>query len=432
MRQCMLFLWAKRCDNKLIRARIMLIDLYERPNTPEAPISRAFIDQIFSLSGPDGGVVGGEDGITTARPLKDGGREAWDMMRRLREKAWQKAGLDPKVLWTDQALAQAQAEAQNQGQGQGLAQTGGLRHSNSRGSSGLSPGGSSVVKDPNSSPTNFADSYYAMIKEPYEHRQHTRRVSAESERLKGALRTDTGRPNNTMPHQLGNMWPTSIPESTPMSARLATDPTHGGWPCTPSFPGMNTLTTEYQQLHNTAVSTGEMPNYYDTPNEFSHNHHAPPHQHAHNAPIATPSPSSKIHNGHHLHHQLSPNNPSLSPFASTGLNHGVGNGAGSGPTQARPQSLDANLNFDWDQWDAVFGQYLPVVDGFMDLDNSPLDSHTRGQRHGGSNSGSGAGEVPLAGLPMVPGEMGTDDAASAAVATAAMGGGNMRNWADFG
>jgi hypothetical protein len=85
----------------------MLIDLYERPVSPEAPRSRAFIDKIFSISGPDGGVVGGEDGITTQRPLKDGGREAWDMMRRLREKAWQRAGLNPEHFWTEQAQYQA-------------------------------------------------------------------------------------------------------------------------------------------------------------------------------------------------------------------------------------------------------------------------------------------------------------------------------------
>lgn len=51
--------------------------------------------------------MGGEDGISTSRPLRDGGREAWDMLRRLREKAWLKAGLDPSVLWTEQAQAEA-------------------------------------------------------------------------------------------------------------------------------------------------------------------------------------------------------------------------------------------------------------------------------------------------------------------------------------
>ena len=80
----------------------MLIDLYERPFDPEAPKSRAFIDKIFSLTGPDGGVVGDEDDdMAASRPLKDGGREAWDMIGRLRQKAWQKAGLDPQKLYTD-------------------------------------------------------------------------------------------------------------------------------------------------------------------------------------------------------------------------------------------------------------------------------------------------------------------------------------------
>ena len=30
--------------------------------------------------------------------------------------------------------------------------------------------------------------------------------------------------------------------------------------------------------------------------------------------------------------------------------------------------VDPNLNFDWDQWDAVFGQHLPVADELMELD----------------------------------------------------------------
>jgi hypothetical protein len=82
-------------------AMIMLVDLYVRPTSAEAPRSRALIDKIFSLSGPDGGIVSGEDGVTVQRPLREGGREAWDMLRRLRDKAWQRAGLDPSVLWTE-------------------------------------------------------------------------------------------------------------------------------------------------------------------------------------------------------------------------------------------------------------------------------------------------------------------------------------------
>lgn len=30
--------------------------------------------------------------------------------------------------------------------------------------------------------------------------------------------------------------------------------------------------------------------------------------------------------------------------------------------------VDPNFNFDWDQWDAVFGQHLPVADELMELD----------------------------------------------------------------
>lgn len=86
----------------LTRSRIILIDLYERPYSPEASVSRGFVDQILSLSGPDGGVVSGGDDIFTQRPLRNGGREAWGMIRRLRQKAWQKAGLDPTLPWTGQ------------------------------------------------------------------------------------------------------------------------------------------------------------------------------------------------------------------------------------------------------------------------------------------------------------------------------------------
>jgi hypothetical protein len=86
---------------------IMLVDLYERPTSTEAPRSRAFIDAVFAMSGPDGGIVSGEDGVTVQRPLREGGREAWGLLRKLREKAWSKAGLDPNVLWTEEEQIRA-------------------------------------------------------------------------------------------------------------------------------------------------------------------------------------------------------------------------------------------------------------------------------------------------------------------------------------
>lgn len=46
--------------------------------------------------------MSGGDDIFTQRPLRNGGREAWGMIRRLRQQAWQKAGLNPELPWTGQ------------------------------------------------------------------------------------------------------------------------------------------------------------------------------------------------------------------------------------------------------------------------------------------------------------------------------------------
>ena len=39
---------------------------------------------------------------------------------------------------------------------------------------------------------------------------------------------------------------------------------------------------------------------------------------------------------------------------------------GAAPTP--PSLMDPSLNFDWDQWDAVFGQHLPLPDELMESD----------------------------------------------------------------
>jgi hypothetical protein len=82
-------------------ALIVLVDLYERPDSVEAPRSRELVDTVFSLSDPQVGIVGGPNGVTAHRPLREGGVEPWDMLRGLRSAAWQRAGLDPNVLWTE-------------------------------------------------------------------------------------------------------------------------------------------------------------------------------------------------------------------------------------------------------------------------------------------------------------------------------------------
>ncbi|OCT49890.1 Zn(II)2Cys6 transcription factor [Cladophialophora carrionii] len=81
---------------------IILVDLYERPASVEAPKSRELVDRVFGLAAPESGIVGGSDGYTVQRPLREGGVEAGDMLRGLRSAAWQRAGLDPTVLWTEE------------------------------------------------------------------------------------------------------------------------------------------------------------------------------------------------------------------------------------------------------------------------------------------------------------------------------------------
>ena len=86
---------------------ILLVDLYERPNSEEAPISRALIDKFFSISEPGGMIANdGEETITSKQPRRESHHEEWSLLRRLREKAWQKAGLDPKIFWTKEMQVQ--------------------------------------------------------------------------------------------------------------------------------------------------------------------------------------------------------------------------------------------------------------------------------------------------------------------------------------
>ena len=82
-------------------AMVLLVDVYERPHSDEAPRCRALIDHLFSLADPVNNITGGENGVSTQRPLHEGGSEAWDLLRDLRVSGWRKAGLDPNVLWTD-------------------------------------------------------------------------------------------------------------------------------------------------------------------------------------------------------------------------------------------------------------------------------------------------------------------------------------------
>ncbi|GLI72129.1 hypothetical protein PoHVEF18_000297 [Penicillium ochrochloron] len=297
----------------------MLIDLYERPYSPEASRSRAFIDRILALSGPDGGVVGGEDGISTQRPLKDGGREAWDMIRRLRQKAWQKAGLNPQMLWTEQDQIQA-------GIASPAGEVRGSRVPFYPGASSVpgSPGVSTVVPSrqavaPDRQLTDFNRMFYNMTRS---HMLPSPAVSAASVKP-SPLRYSYQLPP---PNRTSASLPTPQYNPTPAAVTL---------PPTAILPAPAPIATSPQMTQSLGSPT------------------SPPPRAAHaTAPITQPEqPLPNI--------ITSPAMPFMDPISSNPPPMGV-------PTP--PSMVDPNLNFDWDQWDAVFGQHLPVADELMELD----------------------------------------------------------------
>lgn len=279
----------------------MLIDLYERPYSPEASRSRAFIDSILALSGPDGGVVGGEDGVSTQRPLKDGGREAWDMIRRLRQKAWQKAGLNPRMLWTEQDQIQAGVAS--------LVDTRGDCDSpcsdpSQDGSTGSASSGHASTHD--SQPNDFVKTFYNLT------RSHTLSNPGTPDATKSPLRYQyQPQDKPTPPVSHSQLHPT--PADNPISSR-------------------------------TGISS---------PNTDSLFGALPPAQYSTSTP---PAP------------HVQPSDPDITAVGGVSLVDPASPGALPSGIPTPPSMVDPNLNFDWDQWDAVFGQHLPVADDLMELD----------------------------------------------------------------
>ncbi|KAJ5882928.1 uncharacterized protein N7473_009814 [Penicillium subrubescens] len=298
---------------------IMLIDLYERPYSPEASRSRAFIDRILALSGPDGGVVGGEDGISTQRPLKDGGREAWDMIRRLRQKAWQKAGLNPQMLWTEQDQIQA-------GIASPAGEVRGSRVPFYSGTSSVpgSPGMSTTMPSrqpaaPDRQLTDFNRMFYNMTRS---HMLPSPAVSSAS------VKPSPLRYSYELPPPNRTSAPLPTPQYNPTPAAVTLPPTD-------ILPAPAPIATSPQMTQ----SLGSPPSPHSR---------APPST----APISRPEQSLP-------NITTSPAMPFMDPISSNPPPIGV-------PTP--PSMVDPNLNFDWDQWDAVFGQHLPVADELMELD----------------------------------------------------------------
>lgn len=262
-------------------SRIMLIDLYERPHSPEASKSRAFIDRILALSGPDGGVVGGEDGISTQRPLKDGGREAWDMIRRLRQKAWQKAGLNPRMLWTEKDQIYA-----------GFASP--VDHRNGEGChSSLSP----------SEPHEFNQRFYKITRS----HQFLSPTTTPSSRDYSLKSQDT--PKDRSDVSVSHSHNTAIGSRPAMQL----DASSSDLGCFSGTISAHSPTSNPVPLHEAPVSSMQVPGNVSFMDSTSPNHLA----------MSIPTP---------------------------------------------PSMVDPNLSFDWDQWDAVFGQHLPVSDDLMELD----------------------------------------------------------------
>ncbi|KAJ5114292.1 hypothetical protein NUU61_000051 [Penicillium alfredii] len=287
---------------------IMLIDLYERPYSPEAFKSRAFIDRILALSGPDGGVVGGEDGVSTQRPLKDGGREAWDMIRRLRHKAWQKAGLNPQMLWTEQDQIQA-----------GIASPAGDPYGLSYSSPGpespaASPKDLGQRAAPNREVGEFSKTFYNLTR---------------SHALSGVSSASIG----PSPLRHSHLPPPdrNSPSIHPLLRYTSTSAV--------SLPANTTLTESPGTSSSSDVASMRV---------------APSNQSPPSTSAASMPPSRQP-----LHGLASIHLPFMDPLSPNPPPMGV-------PTP--PSMVDPNLNFDWDQWDAVFGQHLPVADELMELD----------------------------------------------------------------
>ena len=81
---------------------LLLLDLIQTPSSAHGAYSRRVIDIIFALSSPETGLVAGPSsgGLVMKRSLSEGGKHAWEYLRRLRLKAWQKCNADPELTWS--------------------------------------------------------------------------------------------------------------------------------------------------------------------------------------------------------------------------------------------------------------------------------------------------------------------------------------------
>ncbi|KAI5301052.1 hypothetical protein KEM55_002815 [Ascosphaera atra] len=423
---------------------IMLIDLYERPHSPEAFKSRAYIDKIFSLSGPDGGVVGDEDGISTARPLRDGGREAWDMLKRLRQKAWLKAGLDPELLWTEQA--QERARIWNTAGRYMFPPRPAATTTAAAPQAMPAPVSRSNQRSSISVPTSFADDYLDMMSPstPSLSRDSGHRkaaaYAANQEMIGQAADADAMhrrhvaslQPPPSAAPAVGNGYSAGYDRRNSPQASIgslitnnldAQRPNNGSLlrpNASSSPPGRDMATLLNPVVDPTVVTTTPAHPTQPVTSLFT-----PP------AVPQAPSTLPQISTAPVPLASSSPANAAMAaipdPMAAAAAAAAAPAPAPAAPAPADPSLFpkDVDMTFDWDEWSAVFGQDLPVVDAYMDLDMiiNPITTNNLPSADDAA-IGSGLNEAPAntaagggvnGGAYNSPGEFG-----------------GMGKWADFG
>lgn len=304
---------------------ILLVDLYERPSSREAPRSRAFIDKMFSMAGPDGGIVSGEDGVSVQRPLREGGREAWDMLRNLREKAWQKAGLDPDILWTEEDQIQV-----------------GIANPPDEIEKHLRAYREDRIYEGDTAIGSGSD---AGKPKPTTMEIFSARMKEEQEAVAATL---SNPPTMTGP-QLGTRTKVA-PENRPptvTSAPRISQPVFATPPAPVSANGLQqSYASSVAPVNGSTYPVSTLPYanpYFNPPTVASYSYQ--------------PSENSATTSGDPTPKAINVAVPEPSP----------GQTPASQPQTNAQREAGSEHHFDWEQWDAVFGQYVPI-DDLMDLD----------------------------------------------------------------
>jgi hypothetical protein len=103
------FQWCWPGNHQPLHALVVLLQqVAQNPSTPDTAALCSLIDQTMSLCGTGGGVIsaGDSDAQIRRRPLTEGGREAWTLIRKLRAKAFTESGLDPDILPTREEVVE--------------------------------------------------------------------------------------------------------------------------------------------------------------------------------------------------------------------------------------------------------------------------------------------------------------------------------------